>query len=117
MRRPLHELYRDDVQIWHSFSNATMSKHANIARLARLWRQGVRFRYDSAEQLVVGNRAVVRHRVELTTPGGQRFVFHVALFASVEDGQITRIEEYFDAKELDALSSAVPGELEVGSAS
>ena len=86
----LRELYRNDALIWHNNSNDTMSKDANIAMLMGLWRDGVRLRYVFDEQLVAGNRGVRRHRVEATTRGGQRFVFHVAMFATIEDGQIVR---------------------------
>jgi ketosteroid isomerase-like protein len=110
----LHEVYRDDIVIWHSFTNATMSKDASIAMLAGLWREGVRIRYAFDDQLVVGNRGVRRHRVEATTRGGRRFVMHVAMFATVEGGQIIRLDEYVDSKEVEALRGAVTADLEVG---
>jgi ketosteroid isomerase-like protein len=110
----LHEVYRDDIVIWHSFTNATMAKDASIAMLAGLWREGVRIRYAFDDQLVVGNRGVRRHRVEATTRGGRRFVMHVAMFATVEGGQIIRLDEYVDSKEVEALRAAVAADLEVG---
>jgi ketosteroid isomerase-like protein len=110
----LHEVYRDDIVIWHSFTNATMAKDASIAMLAGLWRDGVRIRYVFDDQLVVGNRGVRRHRVEATTRGGPRFVMHVAMFATVEDGQISRLDEYVDSKDVEALGAAVAANLEVG---
>jgi ketosteroid isomerase-like protein len=110
----LHEVYRDDIVIWHSFTNATMAKDASIAMLAGLWREGVRIRYAFDDQLVVGNRGVRRHRVEATTRGGRRFVMHVAMFATVEGDQIIRLDEYVDSKEVEALRAAVAADLEVG---
>jgi ketosteroid isomerase-like protein len=110
----LHEVYRDDIVIWHSFTNATMAKDASIAMLAGLWREGVRIRYAFDDQLIVGNRGVRRHRVEATTRGGRRFVMHVAMFATVEGGQIIRLDEYVDSKEVEALRAAVAADLEVG---
>jgi ketosteroid isomerase-like protein len=110
----LHEVYRDDIVIWHSFTNATMAKDASIAMLAGLWRDGVRIRYVFDDQLVVANRGVRRHRVEATTPGGGRFVMHVAMFATVEGGQISRLDEYVDSKEVEALRAALAADLEVG---
>ena len=109
----LHEVYRDDIVIWHSFTNATMAKDASIAMLSGLWREGVRIRYAFDDQLVVGNRGVRRHRVEATTRGGRRFVMHVAMFATVEGGQIIRLDEYVDSKEVEALRAAVAADLEV----
>jgi ketosteroid isomerase-like protein len=110
----LHEVYRNDIVIWHSFTNATMAKDASIAMLAGLWRDGVRIRYLYDDQLVVGNRGVRRHRVEATTRGGRRIVLHVAMFATVEDGQISRLDEYVDSKDVEALGAAVAANLEVG---
>ena len=113
----LHEVYSDDIVIWHSFTNATMAKDASIARLAGLWRDGVQIRYVFDDQLVVGNRGVRRHRVEATTRGGRRIVLHVAMFATVEDGRIRRLDEYVDSKEVEAFGAAVAADLEAGSAS
>jgi len=110
----LHEVYRDDIVIWHSFTNATMSKDASIAMLAGLWRDGVRMRYVFDDQLVVANRGVRRHRVEATTRGGRRIVLHVAMFATVEGGQISRLDEYVDSKVVEALGAAVAADLKVG---
>jgi ketosteroid isomerase-like protein len=106
----LHEVYRDDIVIWHSFTNATMTKDASIAMLAGLWRAGVRIRYVLDDQLVAENRGVRRHRVEATARGGRRTVMHVAMFATVEDGQISRLDEYVDSKEVEAFSAAVAAE-------
>jgi ketosteroid isomerase-like protein len=39
---------------------------------------------------------------------------HVAMFATVEDGQISRLDEYVDSKEVEALGAAVAADLEVG---
>jgi ketosteroid isomerase-like protein len=110
----LHEVYRDDIVIWHSFTNATMSKGASIAMLAGLWRDGVRIGYVFDDQLVLGNRGVRRHRVEATTSGGRRFVMHVAMFATVEDGQIVRLDEYVDSQEVEALRAAVAADPKAG---
>jgi ketosteroid isomerase-like protein len=110
----LHAVYRDDIVIWHSFTNATKSKDAGIAMLAGLWRDGVRIRYAFDDQLVVGNRGVRRHRIEATTRGGRHFVLHVAMFATVEDGQIIRLDEYVDSKEVEALGVAVAADLKAG---
>ncbi len=63
----------------------------------------------------MGNRGARRQRVEATTPGGQCLVVHVALFVTVEGGQITRVEEYMDSKELDALGAALAADLKVAS--
>jgi ketosteroid isomerase-like protein len=102
--------------IWHSFTNATMAKDASIAMLAGLWRDGIRIRYMFDDQLVAGNRGVRRHRVEATTRGGRPVVMHVAMFATVVDGQIIRLDEYVDSKEVEALGAATAADLEVGQA-
>jgi ketosteroid isomerase-like protein len=38
---------------------------------------------------------------------------HVAMFATVEGGQIIRLDEYVDSKEVEALRAAVAADLEV----
>jgi ketosteroid isomerase-like protein len=103
----LREVYSDKVQVWHNFTNASLSKEPGIALLMGLFRDGVRLRYVFEEQLVVGNRGVRRHRVEATRPDGQRFEIRVAMFATIEAGQIVHLDEYVDSKELEPLAGGV----------
>jgi ketosteroid isomerase-like protein len=105
----LREVYSDDLQIWHNFTNARMSKEAGVALVMGFFRDGVRLRYVFDEQLVLGNRGVRRHRVEATRPDGQRFDIHVAMFVTIEKGQIVRLDEYVDSKELEPLSEGIKG--------
>jgi ketosteroid isomerase-like protein len=107
--RVIREVYSDNLQIWHNFTNARMSKEPGIALLMGLYRNGVRLRYVFEEQLVTGNRGVRRHRVEATRPDGQQFHIHVAMFATIDNGQIVRLDEYVDAKELEPLGGGVTG--------
>jgi ketosteroid isomerase-like protein len=111
----LQEIYSDDLRAWHNFDNVTVSKSATIAALKELCRNGVRLRIFCDEQFVVGNRGIRRQRVEARTPGGQCLVVHVALFVTVEGGQISRVDEYMDSKELDALGAAIAADLKVAS--
>jgi ketosteroid isomerase-like protein len=105
----IREVYSDDIQIWHNFTNAKMSKEAGIALVMGFFRDGVRLRYVFDEQLVLGNRGVRRHRVEATRPDGQRFDIHVAMFVTIEKGQIVRLDEYVDSKEFEPLGGGIKG--------
>jgi ketosteroid isomerase-like protein len=105
----IREVYSDELQIWHNFTNARMSKEAGIALVMGFFRDGVRLRYVFEEQLVFGNRGVRRHRVEATTPDGQRFDIHVAMFVTIEKGQIVRLDEYVDSKELEPFGASTKG--------
>ena len=111
----LQEIYSDELRAWHNFDNVTVSKSATIAALMELCRNGVRLRISCDEQFVVGNRGIRRQRVEARTPGGRCLVVHVALFVTVEGGRITRVDEYMDSKELDALGAAIAADLKVAS--
>jgi len=105
----IREVYSDDVQIWHNFTNAKISKEPGIALVMGVFRGGVRLRYVFEEQLVLGNRGVRRHRVEATRPDGQQLQIHVAMFATIEKGQIVRLDEYVDSRELEPLGGGVEG--------
>ena len=107
----LQEIYSDDLRAWHNFDKVTATKSATIAALKELWRNGLRLRVSCDEQFIVGNRGIRRQRVEARTPGGQCVVVHVATFVTVEGGQITRVDEYMDSKELDALGAAIAADL------
>jgi ketosteroid isomerase-like protein len=112
----LYEIYREDIKVWLNITNKTMSKEDGLAMLIGMLRAGVRLRYLLDEELIVGNKAVRRHRVEATTDG-QTLTVHVAMFLTVEGDQIIQLDEYLDSREIAALPAAVHTKIKGDSAS
>jgi ketosteroid isomerase-like protein len=113
----LYEVYREDIKVWLNITNKTMSKQDGLSMLIGMRRAGVQLRYLLDEELIVGNKAVRRHRVEATMAGGQTLTVHVAMFVTVEGDQIIQLDEYLDSREIAALPAAVHTKIKGDSAS
>ncbi len=69
---------------------------------------GVTMDYEVAEQLVIGERVCRRHVLTVGVPGHEPVVMPVAIFFTVRDGLIRRIDEYVDTRGTDRLIEIVP---------
>jgi ketosteroid isomerase-like protein len=98
------ELYADDVRVWHSNDNITQNKSENLRTLAYLTKRAA-FRYTILERVVSGDAVAQRHSLELVArTGGQRAVSNAAIFFTVREGRVRRIDEYIDSDSVRALA-------------
>ena len=90
-------LYDDDLAVWHSNDGVTQNKQENLKTLGWLTRHALR-RYEILERLVVGDKVAQRHRLHLTSLDGARtWTGDAAIFFTLKDGRIVRIDEYIDS--------------------
>jgi uncharacterized protein len=109
------ELYRDDVQVWHNFSNACQDKATNLAVLRGLCASSQSIHYDVVERIQLGERRVLqRHVLRVGTPSGEEILIPACIFIEVEDARIIRIDEYLDTAQANRLREAT-GRPPVGS--
>ena len=100
-------LYADDIEVWHNFSNTTQSKQENLQTLTGLIGSVKTIRYEVKELLTLSDdRVLQRHDLHCETPGGARFTIPACIFITVRSGKITRIEEYLDSAQANALRAA-----------
>jgi ketosteroid isomerase-like protein len=98
-------LYSDDVSVWHSNDNITQSKTDNLRTLGYLTKRAA-FRYIILERVVSGESVAQRHSVELVSHSdGRKAVSHAAIFFTVRDGKVCRIDEYIDSGSVGALAA------------
>ena len=97
-------LYSESLTVWHNFTDSEQDKASNLQGL-RAIEAFTAIHYHIIERHVVGNRVAQRHRLQVTRADGRSFDLPVAIFLTVEHGQITRVDEYFDSAQLTALSS------------
>ncbi len=95
-------LYGENLAVWHNFSDAEQGKRANLEQLRAMEALSA-VRYEVTERQIVGNRVAQRHRLHVTRPDGKSFDLPVAIFLTVENGLITRVDEYFDSAQLASL--------------
>jgi ketosteroid isomerase-like protein len=108
-RETIAELYADDVEVWHSATNRAADRATALAILDwLLLAPGVTMDYELVEQLMIGERVCRRHVLTVGVPGHEPVVMPVAIFFTIRDGLIRRIEEYVDAKGTDRLIEIVP---------
>jgi ketosteroid isomerase-like protein len=98
----LQQIYHDELEVWHNFTGIKQSKADNIASLAMM--SVLRsIKYEVQERITSGNRVAQRHRLCIETMAGMSFDLPVAIFITVRDGKIARIDEYFDSAQLKPL--------------
>jgi uncharacterized protein len=100
-------LYADDILVWHNFDNATQSKAENLRTLGGLTKNVAQIRYDVTERLSLGDRVVQRHVLRCRAANGEEVAIPACIFVSVRDGKITRIDEYLDTAQSNALVAAI----------
>jgi uncharacterized protein len=100
-------LYADDVQVWHNFTNAVQSKTDNLKTLGGLTKNVAHIRYDVQERVLLGDRVMQRHLLRCRVDGGEEVVIPACIFVTVRAGKITRIDEYLDTAQSNALGAAI----------
>jgi len=103
-------LYDPDIGIWHNFSRAVQDKATNLEVL-RQSRQAYEMSYDIKDRIVDGDRVIQQHILTTRLPDGQTFILPAAIFITVRNGLITRIEEYLDSGQVNAMRAAAGREL------
>ena len=108
----VEDLYCDDVQVWHNFSNTSQSKSENIQVLTALCENVPEIHYDIVERLTLDDgRIFQRHTLRAMTESGEEVLIPACMLLEVRDGRIVRIDEYLDsgqANRLRALSGRGP---------
>jgi ketosteroid isomerase-like protein len=103
-------LYAPDIGVWHNFSRAAQDKTTNL-QVLRQSRQAYEMSYDIKDRIVDGNRIIQQHTLTTRLPDGQTFILPAAIFITVQNGLITRIEEYLDSGQVNAIRAASGREL------
>ena len=62
--------------------------------------------YEIVDRTVDGSRVIQQHILTTRLADGQTFTLPAAMFITVRDGLITRIEEYLDTAQLNAMRNA-----------
>ena len=98
----------DDAEVWHSITRRTVDKARCLAILDWFMAPGVERTYEVHERLLVGDRLVQRHTLRVTVPGHPVIEMPVCIWLTIEDGAVTRIDEFPDQVGTDALFAAIP---------
>jgi ketosteroid isomerase-like protein len=103
----VRRLYAPNAVVWTAQDPAERSAEENLAVL-RWVKENIRdFRYEDVRCQPTPTGFVEQHTTCGRAPGGAEFRFAACLVVRVEDGRITRLEEYFDTAPLAAALSQI----------
>lgn len=90
------DCYHPDVVIWHGHTRVAQDRATNVATLAQFISLSRERRYTDRKLRLFPGGFVQQHLLVAVARGGARLELPAALVCEVEDGRITRLEEYFD---------------------
>lgn len=97
-------LYADDAVVWHNFDGIEQPRDANLVVLSWMTHNVDNLRYDDVQRHPIDGGFVQQHVLRGTTKNGAALEVPSCLIVHVEDGRITRIDEYLDTAHLRPLS-------------
>jgi ketosteroid isomerase-like protein len=90
-------LYADDIIVWHGSTGKGMGKKENIGLLAGVFQLTSALEYRNVRRHPIDGGVVQQHQLCGTFADGKPLpTLEACLVIKVRDGQITRIDEYFD---------------------
>jgi len=99
----VRNIYARDAVIWHNNDGVMQSVDENLAVLAWVVKHISNLRYDDIRRHATPTGFVEQHVLHGTLPNGNALSVPACLVCTVEDGRITRLDEYFDSAHLAPL--------------
>jgi ketosteroid isomerase-like protein len=89
-------LYHPKAVIWHNHDQIETTPEQNLAVLRGFVKRAPTRRYANPRLLATPTGFVQQHVLEATRIDGRKLSMPACVIAQVEDGRITRLDEYFD---------------------
>lgn len=99
-------IYAEDARIWHNDGGAEQHVEDNLQLLRGLHQVVAALRYDVATRAELGDRVVQQHVLRGRLPDGTEVAMPAAMFLTVADGRVVRIEEYLDSAQAAPIRAA-----------
>ncbi len=101
-------MYAPDAVIWINATGTEMAAADGVAVLASLHRRAAAVRYEVLEVIPTARGYVQRHVLHVTVPArdghpAQDLAVPACLVVRVQDGLITRLDEYLDSGQIAPL--------------
>jgi ketosteroid isomerase-like protein len=93
-------LYHPKAVIWHNFTQKEITPAQNLETLMGFVRRAPTRRYANPRLLTTPRGFVQQHVLEAVRIDGRKLSLPACVVVEVEDGRITRIDEYFDTQPL-----------------
>lgn len=99
-------IYTPDARIWHNDASGEQGVADNLKTLAGLHRVVTGQRYEITRRLAVEGGVFQQHVLTGTLPDGTAIAMPAAMYLTVADGRVARIEEYLDSAQAAPLRAA-----------
>lgn len=96
-------LWADEVAVWHSGDRADNDRARALRVIGWFVDNTTRRRYDVTDRRFFDGGFVQQHILHATGINGAVIAMRVCIVIQVADGLITRIDEYFDPREIEPL--------------
>lgn len=96
------EIYHPDVEIWRNTDRKTANREAALAGLRAFAARAPKRRYADRRVGVFDGGFVQQHVLIAEQPNGKVLELPCCVVCAVEGGRITRLDEYFDVRPLEA---------------
>jgi ketosteroid isomerase-like protein len=93
-------IYHPNAVIWHNYDGLETGPADNVEVLKGFVKRAPQRRYANPRLLTTPRGFVQQHVLEATRIDGRKLSLPACVIAEVEDGRITRLEEYFDTAPL-----------------
>jgi ketosteroid isomerase-like protein len=97
------ELYATDAVIWHNHDGVEQTPDENLRTLRWLVDNLTGVRYTDIRRSATATGFVQQHVLCVTNRAGTDVEIPACIVATVDDGRITRLEEYLDSRHIDRL--------------
>jgi ketosteroid isomerase-like protein len=93
----LRSLYHPDAQIWHNTTGVSVTRDDTMQLIEWMNANMPPTRYVDRHLSATDDGFVERHTVVITRSDGSEVLLPCCVVATVEDGRITNLYEYFDS--------------------
>lgn len=100
-------LYAPDVVVWHNTDGVEQTAGQNLATLTWMVRHLSDRRYEVIRRVATEDGFVQQHVLRAQAPGGE-LALPACIVARVQEGRISRIDEYLDSAHLAVLTPGGP---------
>lgn len=99
-------IYHPRARIWHNFEEGLQSVEMNVKTLHWMHRKLNKLRYDVVRLEALPEGYLQQHVLRGETASGESVALHACAICTVEDGRITRLEEYLDPAQVAVLRAS-----------
>jgi ketosteroid isomerase-like protein len=99
----VREIYSPTIKVWHNFDRVEQSLEENLRILEWVVKNVAGLRYEEVRRERTESGFLQQHVLRGTAPGGRALEVRACVVCRVEDGRITRLDEYLDSAELAPL--------------